>query len=488
MLARLAGGTYRGTACYPPLIMILVACLLALHSQDPAALIESSPPNIVVFLVDDLGWRDVGFQGSRFYETPHLDSFAGEGLVFERAYSNAPNCAPSRAALMSGQYAPRTGIYTVGGAARGNAAYRRLVPVENRTDLSTDAVTFAEVLQAAGYRTATMGKWHLGDDPTQHGFDVNVGGNKTGTPKGGHFSPYKNPQLADGEEGESLTARLTDSAVEFIGENKERPFLLYLSHYAVHTPIQTAAELQAKYKAKEPTDEQKNAKYAGMIESVDASFGRVMAALAEHGLADNTLVVFTSDNGGHGSITSNVPLRGAKGMLYEGGIRVPLAMRWPGKIEPGSTTRAPVIGTDLYPTLLAVAGVPEPKKHVLDGFDLTPLWTEGAEFKRAGALFWHFPAYLEQGKKSPRPFRTRPAGAVRVGEFKLIEFFEDGRLELYDTDADEGEAHNLADELPGLVEALQAEMTAWRFSTKAPIPTTKNPEFDAAALAKRLGG
>ncbi len=466
--------------------MILSLSLLAFLVQDPAPP-AAPPPNIVIFLVDDLGWRDVGFEGSVFYETPNIDRFAAEGLVFERAYSNAPNCAPSRAALLSGQYAPRTGVYTVSGSARGDAALRRLVPITNTTELDTGVVTFAEALQAAGYRTATMGKWHLGDDPTQHGFDVNVGGNKTGTPKGGHFSPYKNPQLADGEKGESLTARLTDSALEFIGANKQRPFLLYLSHYAVHTPVQTTKELQGKYKAKEATDEQKNAKYAGMIESVDTSFGRVMAALAEHEVDGNTLVVFTSDNGGHGNITSNAPLRGAKGMLYEGGVRVPLALRWPGKITAGSTSHVPVIGTDLYPTFLAAAGAEAAEGHVLDGVDLAPLWTEGLEFAR-DALFWHFPAYLEWGKNAPRPFRTRPAGAVRVGALKLIENFEDGRLELYDTDADESETQDLAAERPDDVKALHARLLSWRAATSAPVPMTKNPKFDADALKKRLGG
>ncbi len=439
-----------------------------------------SKPNIVMFFIDDMGWKDVGFMGSTFYETPHIDKLAGQGMVFTSAYANAPNCAPSRACLMSGQYSPRHGVFTVGDPARGHDRFRKLVPIKNKTVLDAKFVTVAESLKAAGYVTATMGKWHLGQDPTTQGFDVNVGGNTSGSPRGGYFSPYKNSQLADGPKGEYLTDRLGDEAVRFVEKHRDKPFFLYLTHYAVHTPIQGKPALIKKYGKKKPTTEQNNATYAAMVESTDDSVGKVLATLDELKLADNTLVVFFSDNGGYGPATSMVPLRGSKGMLYEGGIREPMIVRWPGRVTPGSRCDVPVIGIDFYPTFLEAAGAKKPDGYTLDGESLLPLLTQSGSLKR-DAIFWHFPAYLQGYRTVTGPFRTTPAGAIRQGDFKLIEFFEDGRLELYNTRDDIGEHENLASKLPEKTKQLHQRLVSWRRAVNAPVPTQRNPKFDPAA-------
>ena len=454
---------------------LLIIGLLAFLASSFHTTVKERP-NVVLFYVDDLGWRDVTFMGSEFYETPNVDRLASEGMVFTNAYANAPNCAPSRACLMSGQYSPRHGIYTVGSAKRGKSKNRKLIPIQNKTVLDEKIVTLAEVLDEAGYRTAQIGKWHLGDDPTTQGFDVNVAGNKTGSPKGGYFSPYKNPQLSNGPEGEYLTDRLTDEALAFIEESRDEPFFLYLPHYAVHTPIQCKPELKQKYADKQPDGEQNNAKYAAMIDSMDQSLGRVLAKLDELELSDNTIVIFTSDNGGHGGATSNAPLRGAKGMLYEGGIRVPLAVRWPSVIASESSCPTPVIGVDFMPTLIEACGAKAPEEQPLDGASLMPLFAGKSDWNRA-ELYWHFPAYLEAGKRSDSPWRTTPAGAIRVGKWKLIEFYEDGRRELYDLDNDAGEEMNIHKVHPQKAKELHALLDSWRKKLGAPVPTELNPEF-----------
>jgi arylsulfatase A-like enzyme len=280
-------------------------------------------PNIVFFYIDDLGWADLGYQGSDYYETANIDRLAASGMVFTDAYSGGPNCAPSRACLLSGQYSPRHGIYTVGDSRRDNHSFRRLEPIENQTTLGESVVTWAEVLSSNGYQMASMGKWHLGSDPTTQGFHINVAGREWGSPGGGGYhSPYEYPHLKQEQSGEYLTDRLTDEAVRFIEteSNQEPPFFLYMTHYAVHTPIQPRRDLAKKYRAKPAGAHQDNAKYAALVESVDESVGRVLTCLDELKLADDTIVVFSSDNGGYMGATSNHPLRGAKGMLYEGGF------------------------------------------------------------------------------------------------------------------------------------------------------------------------
>ena len=430
------------------------------------------PPNIVIFLVDDLGWRDVGFAGSTFYLTPHIDALAQSGVRFERAYANAPNCAPSRACLMTGRWTPRHGIYTVGSSKRGKAQNRRLIPAANRKDLPSEEVTLAEAFAAGGYVTGCFGKWHLGPDPTEHGFHVNVGGNRTGSPGGGYFAPWKNPQLPPAEEGTYLTDHLTDLAIEFVREQGDQPFLLYLSHYGVHTPIQAREEDVAPFREREPDGEQANAKYAGMIAAVDRSLGRVVATLAECGLESDTLVVFTSDHGGHGISTSNLPLRGSKGTLYEGGIRVPLVLSWPGRLTAGERRWAPVTQIDLLPTLCAASEVQAPVD--LDGDDLWPWLTTDVELEPR-SLFWHFPAYLEAYRRGGWPWRTVPVSVIQRDGLKLIENFETGELEVYDLVADQTEAKPVKD--PSLAAELHRELQAWQRRVGAPVQFEPEPAY-----------
>jgi len=435
---------------------------------------QSSPqrkPNFVFIFIDDMGYKDLGFMGSRYYETPNIDKLAGEGVVFTNAYSNAPNCAPTRACLMSGQYTPRHGIYTVGTSERGRSKLRKLIPTQNTTSLDLKVVTIPEALGQGGYASACIGKWHLGGKspyrPVDRGFDVAFERNHRG-----HFS----------KEGEYLTDRLTDEAIKFIEANKSGPFFLYLPHHAVHTPIQAKEQLIEKYKKKEPDDIHNNPTYAAMIESVDQNVGRLMAKLDELGLRDNTVVFFFSDNGGYANATSMVPLRGSKGMLYEGGIRVPMIVRRPGVTSPGGVCEEPVIGIDFYPTMLEMAGVPEPSGHTLDGRSIVPLLKGGRTLNRK-AIFWHFPAYLEAYNDKQWPWRTTPAGAVRQGDFKLIEYFEDGKIELYNLKDDLGEKNDLAGTMPGKAKELHRTLIEWRRSVNAPVPTEKNPQYDPAARA-----
>ena len=454
-----------------------------------------APPNIVLFYIDDLGWRDVGFMGSAYYETPNIDRLAERGIVFTQAYANAPNCAPSRASLLTGQYTPRHGIYTVGSPERGQARLRKLIPPPNTTALDTSFVTLAEALKTAGYATAHVGKWHLGGTghlPTDQGFDVNVAGDAKGHPAS-YFYPYERgnsavPGLQEGgHDDEYLTDRLTDEAIGFIETRADQPFFLHFAHYAVHTPIQAKDSLIEKYQQKPGDNAHNNPTYAAMIESVDESMGRVMSLLDERGLTENTIIVFFSDNGGYGPATSMAPLRGSKGMLYEGGIRVPLAVYAPGLLAEARRDDTPVIGTDLYPTLLAMAGVPLPPDQPFDGVSLRPLLLDATPLPPR-ALHWHFPAYLERYRDTPGPWRTTPAAAIRQGHFKLIEFFEDNRLELYNLHDDPGEQNNLAETMPNKTLELHALMQAWRADVQAPVPSEANPEYepDAAILDLRF--
>jgi arylsulfatase A-like enzyme len=308
-------------------------------------------PNIILIIIDDLGWKDLGNMGSLFYETPHIDRLAEEGVVFTNAYAPAANCAPSRASYLTGQYTPRHGIYTVNSSERGESRTRKLIPVENRTVLDFAQRTIAEELREMGYVTVHVGKWHLGEDPKTQGFDVNVGGSVYGHPKS-YFSPYQNKYLADGPEGEYLTDRLTDEALRFLGTTRKKPFFLHLSYYAVHTPIQAKKDMVAKYEVKRASGRQRDPRYAAMVETVDQNIGRLINKLEELGLDKNTLVLFTSDNGGMWRNTSMEPLRAGKGSYYEGGIRVPLIIRWLENIRGRRKSEGPVSGVDFYPTFL----------------------------------------------------------------------------------------------------------------------------------------
>lgn len=446
-------------------------------------------PNIILFFIDDMGWKDVGFMGSTYYETPHIDRLAAKGTIFTNAYANAPNCAPSRACLMSGKYTPRHGIYTVGSSERGPEHLRKLIPIPNKEVLGLEHKTIAEVLKEAGYTCGHVGKWHLGEGeitgPEGRGFSFNAGGIHKGHPPAGYFSPYQISTLPDGPENEYLTDRLTDEAIRFIHEQKDRPFFLYFAHYAVHTPIQAKGEIVDKYKRKQPSQGQDNPVYAAMIESTDQSVGKIMNTLDELGLSEHTIVLFFSDNGGLGGykehglyareVTSQAPLRGGKGMMYEGGIRVPMFIYWPSHGKAGAVCEEPVSGVDFFPTILDWAGLKRKQDQILDGESLVPLLT-GQEKLQRDAIFWHMPVYLEGGKGT---WRTTPAGAVRKGDWKLIEFFEDGKLELYHLKEDIEEKHNLAESRPDKVAELLTTMQQWRDTVHAPVPIKKNPKYAA---------
>ncbi len=435
-------------------------------------------PNIVLFFVDDMGWKDVAYNGNPYALTPNIDTLASEGMVFNNAYANAPNCAPSRACLLSGQYGPGHGVYTVGSSDQGATEDKRLVPTPNTEHLTESHITIAEVLKTVGYVTATMGKWHVGDDPTTQGFDVNIAGGTEGNPgSDGYFSPYNDlNNLTNGPTGEYLTDRLTDEAISFIEDNKDTSFFLYLPHYAVHTPIQGKEDKVAKYESLYPALSSPWIKYLAMIESIDESVGRVRAKLKQLGLEENTAFVFTSDNGAIPSYTSLAPLRGTKGMLYEGGIREPFIFKWPGHVEAGSSCDVPIIGTDLYPTFLEIAGADEPQGYALDGESIMPLLTQSGNLTRE-AIFWHSPIYLNRAYGIPELFRTAPSTAMRKGPWKMIEFFETGNIDLYNLDDDIGEENDLAEFLPDTVKMLYQVMGDWRDKINAPVPTQKNAGF-----------
>ena len=450
---------------------------------------KAGRPNIVFILADDLGWTDLHCYGSRYYETPHINRLAAEGLKFTHGYTCGPNCQPTRAALLSGQYGPRTGVYTVGGIDRFDWQSRPLRPVDNVQQLPLEKVTLAQALKQAGYATAMFGKWHLGQKsehhPSQRGFDEAI------VSAGKHFDFATDPKV-DYPKGTYLADFLTDKAVSFIRSRREQPFFLYLPHFGVHSPRQAKDDLIKKFKVRPAVGGHHDPVYAAMIASVDESVGRVLATLDELKLSENTLVIFSSDNGGvggyvregikaGGDVTDNAPLRGGKGMLYEGGVRVPFIFRWPGKIPAAASSDQPIIGLDLYPTFIELAGVKPPKDYVLDGVSLTDCLYQGgsAPLKRE-ALFWHFPGYLGAGQGS---WRTTPAGAVQVGTWKLLEFFETGTLELYNLADDVGQKNNLAQKMPDKTAEMHQRLVAWRANVGAKMPA---PNATAATKKARV--
>ncbi len=441
---------------------------------------KKAKPNIILILSDDQGWTDAGFMGSKYYETPSLDALASNGMTFTNGYANAPNCAPSRASLLTGLYTPRHGIFTVNSSARGNSAYRKIIPIPNKTILDTSLITIAEVLTSAGYNSISIGKWHLGNDsigmPESQGFSENIGGNQIGHPKS-YFSPYKNPNLSDGPEGEYLTDRLTKEALNFIEKNKDHPFFLYLPHFAVHTPIQAKDSLTQIFKNKEAEGKHNNPSYAAMVKSLDESIGSVVNRIEELGLSKNTIIIFMSDNGGLGVVTDMEPLRGSKGMLYEGGIRVPFVISWPGKVKASTICNIPVAGTDLFPTIIKLARIKPPKNLTFDGVSLKPILLKGKNIQER-PIFWHFPAYLERNKGMNTIWRTTPASAIRLGDWKLLEFYEDSKIELYNLKDDPGETKDLSEINPEKKEELYILLDNWRKAVNAPIPVEKNPDFD----------
>lgn len=479
----------------------LFCAAVATGAQDlPAA--EGKPPNIVFFLADDLGRQDLGCYGSTFYETPNLDRLAKDGALFTAAYAACPVCSPSRASIISGQWPQRTGITDYIGAPMRPEAWKRntkSLPAPYDDRLSLDTPTLAEALKRAGYATFFAGKWHLGPEgwwPEDQGFDINRGGVDRGAPTGGkrYFSPYGNPRLTDGPPGEHIADRLANETAAFIEAHKDQPFFAYYCFYDVHTPLMARDDLRKKYEEKrerlglvekwgregerDVRLVQEHAVYAGMVEAMDLAVGKVLAKLDALGLRENTLVIFTSDNGGlstsEGWPTSNLPLRGGKGWMYEGGIREPLLARWPAVIKPGAVIDAPVSSPDFFPTLLEVAGAKPLPGQVLDGVSLMPLFRGGSLPDRP--LFWHYPHYGNQG--------GAPSAAIRRDGWKLIEWLEDGRVELFHIAADLGEQTDLAAREPKRVAELQAELHDWQKRVGARF-TTPNPNYDPAKPSGR---
>jgi len=451
-------------------------------------------PNFVFFLVDDLGWRDLGCYGSTFHDTPNLDRLAASGMRFTDAYAACPVCSPTRASIMTGKFPARLGITDwIPGQRPKN---RKLLAPPIHNQLALEEVTIAEVLKEAGYRTFFAGKWHLGGQgffPEQQGFDINKGGHHAGSPPGGYYTPYKNPKLEDGPAGEYLTDRLAAESVRFLQTHGKEPFLLYLSFYTVHTPIQACKRHVEAYQKKadalpplkgpEQTRErngwtkmrQDNPAYASMVRAMDENVGRVLAAIDRLGLAEETVVIFMSDNGGlstlgrRGYPTSNLPLRAGKGWCYEGGIREPMIIRAPGVTRPGGTCSVPVTSTDFYPTMLELAGLPpRPEQHV-DGLSLVPLLAGGKTLPR-DAIFWHYPHYHGS--------TWAPGAAVRAGDWKLVEFYEEETAELYNLAGDIGERRNLAQQMPQKRDELLGLLHAWQKRVGAKMPRP-NPDYKA---------
>jgi len=493
----------------------------------------AKPPNVVFFLVDDLGWRDVGCYGSRFYETPHIDQLATEGVRFNQAYAACHVCSPTRASILTGKYPARLHL-TDWLNGRRDFPFQKLKNAEINKHLPFAETTLAEALKAQGYSTAIFGKWHLGEEPSgplKHGFDVQVPRWNKGWPRSGYHAPFRLAGLKD-SKGDYLTDRLTDEALEFIEQNKDRPFFLYLSHFAVHDPIQGRPDLVKKYRDKlakmqRPTgpdfvlegnpdavkplsreqlaalitrpshqghrvlprrtvkikQHQDNIQFAAMVGAMDESLGRVVGKLKSLGLADNTIVIFFSDNGGMSAAnfgnpkrvvansrldaaysTSNLPLRGAKGWLYEGGVRVPMIVKWPGHGKKGTACEEPVISTDFYPSILEMAGLPaRPDQHV-DGVSFVPA-LKGESFERK-AIYWHFPHYSNHGMQSP-------GGAIRLGDYKLLEYFENNTVQLFNLKADPGEQNDLARAHPKKASELRAMLHAWRKDVSARMMPAK---------------
>lgn len=455
--------------------------VLGLGAGGPALSGQAEPrpprPNFVVVVVDDLGWADLGCYGSTDHATPQLDRLAARGIRFTNGYASCPVCSPTRAALMTGRSPARLHL-TDWLPGRADRPDQRLLRPTIRQQLPLEETTLAEMLHAAGYATGSLGKWHLGPSgfwPEQQGFDLNVGGTQAGSPPGGYFG-FKTPSLQARGPDEYLTERLSREAVTFIHEHRDRPFFLYLAHYAVHIPLQARPEATLRFESATARGSQFNPIYSAMLESVDEGIGQIVAAIDENGLTDRTVIVFTSDNGGlsvregpNTPATSNTPLREGKGYLYEGGIRVPWIWVWPGTFAAGRTCDTPIVSTDLLPTIANLIDMPLTPERPLDGVAITPL-LRGQGSLPDRRLYWHYPHYSNQG--------GRPGGAIRSGNWKFIEPYEDRRAELYNLAEDPGESRDRAVEQPALVAEFQADLERWRRSVDAQMPT-ENPDFQA---------
>jgi arylsulfatase A len=457
-------------------VLLSQALALALSLCLAPAAFGAKQPNIVLILLDDMGYRDVGFAGNKYISTPNIDKLAQSGVVFSQCYASAPNCAPTRACLLTGQYAPRHGVYTVvDDRYAPGQPHMKVTSTTGNDELPAKTKTVADVLKSNGYATALIGMWNLGrgrngspGSPLSRGFDV-----------------YKRPDdvkfekdaYMDGK-GRYLSDALCDEALAWIDQHKSKPFFLYYAEHSVHEPFDPKPELVAKYKAKTPTglDKGITPEYAATVEAVDFSIGRIMAKLEADGLTKDTLVIFTSDNGGLPYVVN--PLRGSKGLLYEGGIRVPGAVSWPGVIPAGKTYDEPVASMDFMPTILEAAGLPLPKDQPTDGISLLRQLKSGAPLGR-DAIYWHFPCYIGKGE---------PMSLLRAGDYKLIQKFAGPTFELYDVKKDPGEAQDLAKTQPAKVEELKNLLVAWQKDTGAFLADKKNEAYDPNAKEQRGGG
>jgi len=460
------------------LLLILAALPVATASAKPRL-------NVVLFIIDDLGWKDLGCQGSTYYKTPNIDRLAADGMRFTNGYAACNVCSPTRAAIMSGKYPARLLLTQWLPSGRWSPTGHKLREGRYISNLPLEEVTIGEAMREAGYRTAFMGKWHLGTEtyyfPEHQGFDVNVAGRDYGAP-GSYFYPFegswKIPTTGkmlhkksplSGKKGDYLVDRLAEEAAKFIRTNADKPFFLVLSHYAVHTPLQGKPDKVARYEQVAEDRRQGKPAYAAMVESVDDSIGLVMRTLRKLKLDERTLVIFTSDNGGFAKATDNSPLRANKGSNYEGGLRVPVIIKWPGRTKPGSVSDEPVISTDFYPTILAATGQDlRPHQHV-DGENLVPILTGSGGLDR-DAIYWHYPHY----NRHPHSF---PCGVIRAGDWKLIEAFETGELSLFNLAEDIGETNELSTKEPAKVAQLHAKLKAWREDVGAD-PMRENPEYE----------
>jgi arylsulfatase A-like enzyme len=471
--ALVAFGQRNSTATLMRLVVCSILAAVAVIGRAGAVSAHANPPNVVLIVADDLGWTDLGCYGSDLYESPHIDALARDGMRFTANYSACTVCSPTRAALLTGKYPARLHITDwIPGLPPANP---KLIVPEFTKHLPHEEVTLAERLRDAGYRAASIGKWHLGGlefYPEHHGFDVNIAGTDQPQPRPGYFAPYEIKTIEQGPEGEYITDRLGEEAAQFIRAHADRPFFLYLPHFAVHTPIQAKKKLIEHHQSRlKPGMRHTNAAYAAMIDSMDQTVGRIRETLGELGIADRTIIIFTSDNGGRIPTTSNAPLRAGKGSCYEGGVRVPLIIAWPGIAAAGSTCDAPVITMDLYPTILEMLGQSLAADAICDGVSLVPqLRQTGSLADRA--LYWHYPHYQHYQMEG-----TTPYGAIRRGDYKLIEFYDDLRVELYNLRDDVGERNNLAAAEPERVKSLRNQLHEWRDAVDAQMPA-RNPNYD----------
>ncbi|MFK7790774.1 MAG: sulfatase [Phycisphaeraceae bacterium] len=454
---------------------LLLLCLQGCTGNKHVAGSQAGPPNIIVIMVDDMGWADLACYGNTIAQTPALDRFAKQGMLFTDAYAASPVCSPTRAAMMTGMSPARLHLTNhAGGHPPGFAPKgKTLAEAPMVYNLALSHTTIAERLRDAGYSTAHIGKWHLSSTrhsrdkslkqeqlyPEHQGFDINIGGFSSGGPPS-FFSPYKNPRLADGPDGEYLPARLTDEAIAYINQDHDKPFFINWWPYSVHWPMQAPKHLIDKYRKQMPDAPENLVIYQAMIEGFDIEIGRFFDALDEAGLSEDTLILFTSDNG---SLYSNAPLRSLKGHLYEGGIRVPMMARWTGVIEPGSRSDVPVISTDYVPTIMQIAGLTPISDHPVDGKSLVPLLTQIGDFQR-DAIYFHYPNYAFHHK-------NRLGSAIRKGDYKLIHFYDDDSVELYNLANDLSEKNDLAKQMPELTTELRKQLDAWLKQNGAKYPS-----------------